>query len=201
MDNGEGTKRVEIAAVDDKRQITALFACTLSGKFLPMQLIYQGTTSKRLPKNVQFPSDWHVTYTENHWANENTTIDYITNIIIPYVKKEREVLGPKDDHCVLALFDVFKGQCTAPVLKLLEENNILFVIVPNNLTDRLQSLDPSVNKPAKDFVRAKFCDWYGGKICKQLEEEETEQVDMRMSTMKPLTAQWIIDLHTYLASH
>ena len=28
----KGTKRVEIAAVDDKRQITAIFACTLSGK-------------------------------------------------------------------------------------------------------------------------------------------------------------------------
>ena len=33
----KGKKRVEIAAVDDKRQITAIFACTLSGKFLPIQ--------------------------------------------------------------------------------------------------------------------------------------------------------------------
>jgi len=30
------TKRVEITAMDDKRQITAIFACTLSGKFLPV---------------------------------------------------------------------------------------------------------------------------------------------------------------------
>ena len=36
----KGTKRVEITAVNDKRQITAIFACTLSGKFLPIQLIY-----------------------------------------------------------------------------------------------------------------------------------------------------------------
>ena len=28
-----GTKRVEIADKDDKRQITAVFACTLSGRF------------------------------------------------------------------------------------------------------------------------------------------------------------------------
>ena len=32
-----GTKRVEIGAVDDKRQITAVFACSMSGKFLLMQ--------------------------------------------------------------------------------------------------------------------------------------------------------------------
>ena len=64
-----GTKRVEIAGVEDKRQITAAFACTMSGKFLPMQLIYKGTTCKCLPKHVEFPSDWDVTYTSNHWAN------------------------------------------------------------------------------------------------------------------------------------
>ena len=27
-----------------------------------------------------------------------------------------------------------------------------------------------------------------------------EEVDMRMSNMKPLTAHWMIDLHHYLAS-
>ena len=32
-----GTKCVEITSVDDKRQIAAVFLCTLSGKFLPMQ--------------------------------------------------------------------------------------------------------------------------------------------------------------------
>ena len=44
----KGMKRMEIAAVDDKRQITAIFACMLSGKLLPIQLIYQGTTPKYL---------------------------------------------------------------------------------------------------------------------------------------------------------
>ena len=118
----KGMKRVEIATVDDKRQITAIFACTLSGKFLPIQLIYQGTTPKCLPKNVNFPSDWHLTYTANHWANEETSMAYIDNIILPFVLKERASL---DLHCALVLFDVFKGQCTSKVLKKLEDNNIL----------------------------------------------------------------------------
>jgi len=83
----------------------------------------------------------------------------------------------------------FKGQCTSRVLKILESNNILFVTVPNNCIDRLQPLDLAVKKPAKDFVRAKFQDWYGDEICKQLEKGVNEDVDMRMSCMKPLTAQ------------
>ena len=37
----EGAKRVEIAGVDDKRQITAVFAGSQTGDFLPPQLIYK----------------------------------------------------------------------------------------------------------------------------------------------------------------
>ena len=36
----EGSKRIEITGVNDKHQITAVFAGTLSGEFLPPQIIY-----------------------------------------------------------------------------------------------------------------------------------------------------------------
>ena len=41
-----GSKHVEIASLDDKRQITAVFAGSLTGDFLPVQLVYQGKTEK-----------------------------------------------------------------------------------------------------------------------------------------------------------
>ena len=46
----EGAKRVKIDGKDDKRQITAVFGCSLTGDFLPLQLIYQGKTTKCLPQ-------------------------------------------------------------------------------------------------------------------------------------------------------
>ena len=52
----QGSKKVSIAGIDDKRQITGVFAITLDGQFLPPQLIYQGTTSACLP-HVKFPCD------------------------------------------------------------------------------------------------------------------------------------------------
>ena len=58
------------------------------------------------------------------------------------LKKQREVLGL---NCI-GPFDIFKGQCTAQVLKLLEDNHILCVIIPNSCTDCLQPLHFSVNK-------------------------------------------------------
>ena len=196
----KGTKRVEIVAADDKRQITAVFACSLSGNFLPMQLIYQGTTPRCLPKNIPFPPDWHVTCTANHWSNEHTMIDYVKKIIIPYVTETRIKLNLNADHPTLVLFDVFKGQCTEQVLQLLQDNNILYIFVPANTTDKLQPLDLSVNKPAKDFMKQKFQDWYGTIICKQLEDHIEEVVDLRLSVMKPLCASWCIDLFDHLTS-
>ena len=46
MEKG-GSKRVEIAGIENKRQITACcLSATMSGPFSPVQLIYQGKTAK-----------------------------------------------------------------------------------------------------------------------------------------------------------
>ena len=39
-----GAKRVDCVGLDDKRQITVVICATLSGNFLPFQVIYQGKT-------------------------------------------------------------------------------------------------------------------------------------------------------------
>ena len=196
----KGVKRIEIVAIDDKRQITAVLACTLDGTFLPIQLIFQGKTEKCHP-HVPFPSDWHITHTDNHWSNESTTIDYLKNIIIPYVERTRKNLELDAKHPALAIFDVFKGQCTSDVLQILKDNNILYVTVPNNCTDRLQPLDLSVNKAVKQYFRTQFQEWYGSVIYKQLQDGIEEEVDLRLSIMKPLSAQWMVECYHYLLAH
>ena len=84
-----GCKRVEIIALDDKRQITAVFAGTLTGDFLPPQVIYQGTTPRCLP-NIEFPKAWDITCTANHWSNEETMMQYIDKLLLPYIKKKEK---------------------------------------------------------------------------------------------------------------
>ena len=106
-----GSKRVEIMGKDDKRQITGVFGCTLSGDFLPIQRIYQGKTSKCL-SSVTFPSDWNITFSENHWSNESTMIEYITQLILPYINRKKSELNIDIKQWSLVIFDCFKGQCT-----------------------------------------------------------------------------------------
>ena len=67
----EGSRRVEIAGLEDKRQITAAFAGTLSEEFLPMQLLYLGKTHHCHP-NFTFPDGFHIHHSPNHRANEDS---------------------------------------------------------------------------------------------------------------------------------
>ena len=109
-----------------------------------------------------------------------------------------QVLTIRSDHsCVcsyshpaLVIFDVFKGQCTEEVFKMLEDNHIERVVVPANCTDRFQPLDLSVNKPAKEFLRREFQEWFASQIAIQLEDDDQQlnnkQFDKRLSIMKPL---------------
>ena len=76
----------------------------------------------------------------------------------------------------------------------------MFLCLPT-VRDYLQPLDLSVNKPAKDFVKNKFQEWYSNIILDQLDNGIDEDVDMSLSRMKPLTAKWMIELYHYFVSH
>ena len=55
--NNKKCQTVTIVGTEDKRSITSIFSITLTGKFLPMQLIYGGKSTKSLPR-YQFPTDF-----------------------------------------------------------------------------------------------------------------------------------------------
>ena len=198
----QGSKRIEIVGSDDKRQLTAVFAGSLAGDFLPPQLVYKGKTSCCLPVGVGFPSDWDVTYSINHWCNEETMNSYAHRVLFPYVAKKRVELKLEPDHPALVIFDNFNGQCTEDFLKLLESNHFDVVLVPPNCTDRLQPLDLSVNKPAKNFLRDRFEEWYSKQVCTQLDKgTEIQPVNLSLSVVKPLSAKWMIQLFHHFKAH
>ena len=166
--------------MDDKWQITGVFARTLTGDFLPPQLIYKGTTKRFLP-GVNFPSDWHIMHSLNHWSKESTMKAYIEKILLPYINGKRKELKLQPDHPALVMFDKFTGQGTESLLQLLEDNHINVVMVPANCTDRLQPLDVSINKPAKTFLQQQFNKWYAEQICQQICQHLQEKTNCHCS--------------------
>ena len=198
----KNSSKVTIAGSADKRSITATFAVTLAGTFLPMQLIYGGKTEKSLPR-YKFPDGFSLSVNPKHFSNTAESIKLLNEVIIPYVKKQRLDLGLEPEHKALVIMDVFTGQMTSDVTKLLDDNHILVTKVPANMTRFYQPLDLTVNGNAKRFMAKKFNNWYSEEISKQLESGKAlEDVDvkLRLSTLKPIHAGWIVDFYNYITS-
>ena len=104
----------------------------MAGDFLPPQLIYQGKTRRCIPK-VDFPGDWHVTFSANHWSNEGTMTDYIEKILLPYMERKRQELQLASSYPALVIFGNFKAQCTAEILQMLDDHHILCYTVTTQL--------------------------------------------------------------------
>ena len=87
----KGGQSVPIANVNDKRQITGTFCVNVSGKFLPIQLIYSVVTDSCHPK-VKYHGSFSFTPSSNQWTNEPIFIDYFKKIIFPFHEKKRKDL-------------------------------------------------------------------------------------------------------------
>ena len=141
---------------------------------------------------LNFPT-WNVIYTANHRSNEGTVKEYIESIILPYISKKKEELKLPDEQSALLIFDNFKAQCTSSILTLFDSHNIDVALVPANCTDRLQSLDFSINKAVKDFLRTQFKEWYAQELCLQL--NGGRRCQLKLSVVKPLGPKWMVPVH------
>ncbi|CAG2257650.1 SF4 [Mytilus edulis] len=208
----EGTQQISISGLDDKRQITLLLAVSMSGDLLPPQLIYPGKTDRCLPKGVDFPSTWDVTCTETHWSNEDTMMQFVNNVIVPYVDEIRDSmpLNNSTTQKAIAIFDVFKAHRGERLLNLLKDNDIVPLFVPAACTDRLQPLDLSVNREYKEQLKSHFHDWYSAEVIHQINEQEDSTgeiapdnnvVNNRTSVLKPIHANWIVSSHNKMSTH
>ena len=93
-------------------------------------------------------------------------IQYVEGITIPYVKFASASFSY--DTPVLIIIGNFKGRITSTMTELLESNNIHVCLLPPNMTDQLQPMDLSVNKPAKEFLNCCFEGLYTEQVTAQL---------------------------------
>ena len=83
--------------------------------------------------------------------------------------KTRQDLELADDHCALAIFDVFHAHRCDSLLKKLSSNNIHQVFVPAGCTGDLQPLDLSVNEEFKAAMKSNFSRWYADEVKQALD--------------------------------
>ena len=134
-------------------------------------------------------------------------LQYVEHIILPYVEKVRETLG--DNKPALAIMDNFKGQITESVSGLLDMHNIHVCLLPPNTTDLLQPMDIAVNKPAKEYLKIQFDQWYSEQVMKQLEGQdiddlemvELQPIDLGLPALKEIGAKWLVDMASYVSEN
>ena len=202
--NEKGAKSVPLQGKGEKKQSTGTFAVSMTGDFLPMQLMYDGKTPRCLPKDVEFPKEFDVTFTLNHWSNEKKSKRLLDNVIFPYLKKKEHDLGLPGDQKSLLIYDVFTGQTTENMKEYIEENDCVIVYVPNNMTHYFQPLDLTVNAVAKHFLKDKFELWYANEVKKQLDERtEFYEIDipLKLSILKPIQGRWYLGLYDHLRNN
>ena len=81
---------------------------------------------------------------------------------------------------------------------------MLVAFLPANTTDRLQPLDLSISKPAKDFIRDKFRHWYANEVSQGLQNDTKNgvvPVDMQAGVMKELGAKWLVGFYDHVRSN
>ena len=198
--NPKGAKTVPTKGVDDKRQITATFSISMTGSFLPMQLIYEGKTRRCLP-NYDFPKDFNVTYSPNHWSNTEKSVELFQKVIFPYLKNVKLSKKYPKEQVSLIIIYTFKGQDNDIVLNLCKKHFCQVVIAPHNLTNKFQPLDITVNKPAKSFISNKYNEWFSEQVAKQLLKgipPADIQVSLNLDELKVMHARWISALYDYL---
>ena len=149
-------------AKTEKLQIKVTFEVTTNGKFLPVRVFYEWKTHRCLP-DFKFPKCFNVTcsanfkflkccnvpYSVNHWSSTAKSIDLFEQIIFPYLNDIKEFLNYPKEKRLLIIKDTFKRQDNKVIMDFCKENFCYAVIIRGNVTNKFQSLDIIVNKPAK----------------------------------------------------
>ena len=71
-----------------------------------------------------------------------------------------------EDQRSLIIMDTFKGQDNKEMKRLCAKNNRELVIVPQNLTNKFQSLDIKINQSVKKIISNKFSACYADRASK-----------------------------------
>lgn len=72
------------------------------------------------------------------------------------------------------------------------------------MTHFFQPLDLTVNGAAKQFMKNSFTEYYANSIREQMLDNGKQldeiEVDLRLSILKPLHAQWLIQMYNYFTT-
>ena len=106
----KGAKHVKVHGAEDKRKITVTVSSALDGHCLPFQVIFQGTTTKSLPKLEGGRKEcellgWNISYSYNHWSTLEMCKEFVERFLKPYLVSQIELKALPADQEMIWLID------------------------------------------------------------------------------------------------
>lgn len=161
-----GSKQVSVVGKEEKRAFTTLITVSDDGNLLPFQGIYIGSTHRSQPDKTsrgyqelaELGCKFVSSGTDNHWANQQTTRAFITDIVAPYLKKTKERLHlPQSQKSILDM-DLWAVHRSKEFGDWMEEHypDIIINFVPGGCTPKFQPCDVGINRPFKHAIRRSF---------------------------------------------
>jgi DDE superfamily endonuclease len=194
-----GSSDVAIVGAEDKRQITACVAASLRGDLLPLQLIFQGKTTRSLPPATAASTAARVdiTYSANHWSTQETMQRWITNVLHPHSERMISMHSLNANPHILLLLDCWAVHKSDEFRTWLQREHprIHLVFVPPNCTSKLQLADVALQRPFKSCITQNFNHWAANAVAEQIQTGEVTGIAelLRMAAIKPLVLQWCVD--------
>ncbi|CAI5940322.1 unnamed protein product [Closterium sp. NIES-65] len=115
---------------------------------------------------------------EKGWMDEALVQDWITQVMVPFLKPLRETTGRRREG--LVVLDSYRGHLTEAVGQTMRMFRLSRAVIPGGCTPLVQPLDVSVNRAFKCGVRHRYSLWFeeeGINLTTKADRSEVEVLD------------------------
>ncbi|CAI7780189.1 unnamed protein product [Closterium sp. NIES-54] len=151
----KGARMVHVRSAGyEKERITVMLAVTASGLKLPPYVVFKRKTILKVP----IPTGVVVRAQNKGWMDESLVQDWITQVMVPFLKPLRESTGRRREAFVV--LDSYRGHLTEAVGQTMQMFRLSRAVIPGGCTPLVQPLDVSINRAFKCGVRHRYSGWF-----------------------------------------
>ncbi|CAI7913802.1 unnamed protein product [Closterium sp. NIES-54] len=151
----KGARTVHVwSAGYEKERVTVMLAVTASGLKLPPYVVFK---RKTIPK-VPIPAGMVVRAQDKGWMDESLVQDWITQVMVPFLKPLRESTGRRRE--ALVVLDSYRAHLTEAVGQTMRMFRLSQAVIPGGCTPLVQPLDVSINRAFKCGARHRYSSWF-----------------------------------------
>ncbi len=197
-----GAKQVITVGSDEKWAFMAVLSISNSGEMLPVQAVYDGSTSWSLPRKdvlhyqdaIKHGFKFEFVNSGTYWLMQQTMHDFIDSILAPYYDQQKERLALPESQKSLWHINMWSVHWSKELWGWMDKNhsNIKIHYMPGGCTGVMQALDVGINHIYKHSLK-----WsYHKDVVKEILEQintgnELISVTKQKGTMQDWSVAWM----------